>query len=320
MDYNLSKLEEVEDIRTVWANEALNFTPWLANEGLESLCETIGMSLEFVSREERNVGGIADILCKETGTDRNVIIENQLEPTDADHLGRILSYASALEAKTIIWIATKFDEQYSSTLDWLNRVTDEDLNFFGIEIHAYTIDNSLPAPQFKIVVCPNEWQKQTKATQKGELTDTKLAQLEYWQGFCNYIQNSQHKLYKPHSPRAQHWCNISIGKGSFDISCTVNSQSNIISVTMIFPQKYYDQLKKYEVDFQKEMPLPVSWVEKGKKSNSKKSQVSVSVEYDFQDENTRQEQYEWFKDICDRFFKFFQKKIKSLKEPDKSDK
>ena len=132
----LSKIKEIAP-RTYWHNEATDFTPWLAEEdNLAELSEAIYLDLEVVSREERMDGGRADLLCVDTGTGKNVIIENQLEKTDPDHLGRILSYAAALNANTIIWIATEFDEQYRATIDWLNRVTDEDFNFFGIEIEV----------------------------------------------------------------------------------------------------------------------------------------------------------------------------------------
>ena len=162
----LSKIKEIPP-RTYWHNEATDFTPWLAEEdNLAQLSEVIYLDLELVSREERMDGGRADLLCKDTVTGNSVIIENQLEKTDPDHLGRILSYAAALKANTIIWIATEFDEQYRATIDWLNSVTDEEFNFFGIEIHLLQIGDSDYAPQFKVVAKPNDWQKQVKASSK----------------------------------------------------------------------------------------------------------------------------------------------------------
>ena len=208
----LSKIKEIPP-RTYWHNEATDFTPWLAEEdNLAQLSEVIYLDLELVSREEKMDGGRADLLCKDTVTGNSVIIENQLEKTDPDHLGRILSYAAALKANTIIWIATEFDEQYRATIDWLNSVTDEEFNFFGIEIHLLQIGDSDYAPQFKVVAKPNDWQKQVKASSKHEaeeLTETKKSQLEYWQAFTEYMTKHQSHYFKTQSPLPPDFVNAS---------------------------------------------------------------------------------------------------------------
>lgn len=104
---NLGRLERVE-LRDIWLSEAADFTPWLARkENLDILGETLGIDLELEA-QERPVGPFrADILCKDIGTDRWVLIENQLEQTDHNHLGQLLTYASGLEAVTIVWIAAR---------------------------------------------------------------------------------------------------------------------------------------------------------------------------------------------------------------------
>jgi len=86
-----------------------------------------------------------------------VLIENQLERTDHTHLGQLLTYASGLEAVTIVWIAERFTEEHRSTLDWLNKITDESFRFFGLEVELWRIGNSPAAPKFNLVSKPNEW-------------------------------------------------------------------------------------------------------------------------------------------------------------------
>jgi hypothetical protein len=98
----LSRLERVE-LRSVWTKEAGDFTPWLATDANISLLgESIGLVLE-VEASEKHVGPFrADILCRDTVSDRYVLVENQLERTDHRHLGQSIVYAAGLEAVTIV--------------------------------------------------------------------------------------------------------------------------------------------------------------------------------------------------------------------------
>ena len=135
----IGKLKKVE-LRKLWKGEATDFTPWLAKEeNIAALSEEIGIELEVIS-EEQSVGPFrADILCKSTIDDTYVLVENQLEKTDHNHLGQLMTYAAGLEAVTIVWIAKKFTEEHRAALDWLNRITDEEIRFFGIEVEAFQI-------------------------------------------------------------------------------------------------------------------------------------------------------------------------------------
>ena len=135
MNKQLGRLEKIKNIRDIWDTEDRDFTPWLAEEGNISLLgEAIGLSLE-VEAQEKSVGPFrADILCKDTADDSWVLIENQLERTDHKHLGQLMTYASGLKAVTIVWISTNFTEEHRSSLDWLNQITDDSFNFFGLEI------------------------------------------------------------------------------------------------------------------------------------------------------------------------------------------
>ena len=153
----MGRLERVE-LRDIWASEATSFTPWLARpENLAVLGEALNIDLELEA-QERAVGPFrADILCKDTDKDRWVLIENQLERTDHTHLGQLLTYASGLDAVTIVWIAARFTEEHRSTLDWLNKITNESFRFFGLEVELWKIGNSPAAPKFNVVSKPNEW-------------------------------------------------------------------------------------------------------------------------------------------------------------------
>ncbi len=181
---NLGRLETV-NLRDVWTNEAGDFTPWLAREeNLSVLAETLGLELELEA-EEKAVGPFrADILCRDTDSNAWVLVENQLERTDHNHLGQLLTYASGLQAVTIIWIASHFTEEHRATLDWLNRITDTGFHFFGLEVQLWRIGNSPPAPKFNIVSKPNDWSRSVaqaaRALDEGEPTARRIMQEAYW--------------------------------------------------------------------------------------------------------------------------------------------
>jgi len=193
---NLGKLERVE-LRDVWSDEAQDFTPWLAGEdGLDLLGKTLGMKLENAATEV-DVGERyrADIVCTNTKDGSLVLIENQLEKTDHKHLGQLLTYAAGYEIAAAekavsiigIWIAQKFTEDHRASLDWLNKITGEKFQFFGLEIELWEIEGSKPAPKFNIIAKPNEWSRGVAKEAKDRiLREIQIRQQEFWQSFKDY--------------------------------------------------------------------------------------------------------------------------------------
>ena len=149
----LGDLENV-DLRDVWPNETQDFTPWLAGN-LSLLNKTLGLALELEA-VEKSVGRFrADIVCLNKRDGSRLVIENQLEAADQRHLGQILIYAAGLdEVTTVVWIAASFKDEYLEVLDWLNRVTNERFQFFGLQIELWRIGKSAPAPRLSIVSKP----------------------------------------------------------------------------------------------------------------------------------------------------------------------
>ena len=107
------------ELRDIWASESSDFTPWLAKEdNIVLLGDDIGIDLE-VESQEKSVGPFrADILARDINTNHYVLIENQLELTNHNHLGQIMTYAAGLDAFSIIWIAKSFTEEHRAALDW----------------------------------------------------------------------------------------------------------------------------------------------------------------------------------------------------------
>jgi hypothetical protein len=215
----LGRLEKVS-IKDIWKNESADFTPWLAeSENIKLLGDTIGMELEVESVEKEVGRFYADILCKETTSDRYVVIENQIERTDHDHLGKTITSAAGLGATAVVWVAKHFTEEHRAAFDWLNEMTKAEVGFFGLEVEAWRIGDSSPAPKFNIVCRPNE--ALVAGPGPGTLSPLRQAQLDFWLAFKEYMEESSSiKCLKP-SPN--NWMNHPIGRSGVWMDSTMST-------------------------------------------------------------------------------------------------
>lgn len=148
---------------------------------------------------------------KDEVTGEKVIIENQLEASNHDHFGKIIKYASGLDANVIVWIVKEAREEHRSAVEWLNNNTSTNINFFLIEVHAYKIGDSNPAPMFEVVEKPNGFIKNAK-NQSGssDLNKSQSERLEFWTQFNDVIVE-RGKPFKIRKPSTDHWYDIAIG-------------------------------------------------------------------------------------------------------------
>ena len=310
----IGRLKKVE-LRKLWKGEASDFTPWLAREeNIETLGETIGIELEVIS-EEKSVGPFrADILCRSTIDDTYVLVENQLEKTDHNHLGQLMTYAAGLEAVTIVWIAKRFTEEHRAALDWLNRITDEEIRFFGIEVEAYQIGDSDPAPMFQMVSKPNDWTKAIHSSKRqSDLTDTKALNLEYWTAMRNYFETSGTKI-RSQKPSPQHWTNYAIGRSYFHMAAVHSVRDNFIRVELLIngndSKEKFDFLKsKYEEESYREIDASLVW---DKLEERKVSWVYLQKEADVSNTADWPNQFAWILEKLEKLDSFFRPKLKNL--------
>lgn len=233
---NLGKLEKINDLRKVWPHEALDFTPWLAqDDNIAMLSDAIGIDIS-VDETESTVGSFnVDIYATETDTGNKIIIENQLEETNHDHLGKIITYASGKDAKFVIWIVKKAREEHRHAIEWLNNHTDNDIAFFLIEIELWSINNSDPAVKFNVIEKPNDWAKEIKKADNN-INDTQRLKLDYWTSFVDYAfaNNSFSKMFKKRKPSTDHWYSVSLGSSEYHMSFLMNTQKNILAIEVYF--------------------------------------------------------------------------------------
>lgn len=239
----LGEIKKVQ-LRKIWKNEAYDFTPWLS-ENLEQVGEAIGIELEFEDKEVSVGPYSADILAKDAGTDKFVVIENQLEKTNHDHLGKCITYASVLDASAVIWIASKFTDEHKKALDWLNDHTSDEIGFYGIKVELWQIDNSQPAVRFNVVSEPNAVVRQaTKRKVQGELTETRKTQLEFWTAFAEKVTKTG-KIRSLQTPRPQYWFDVALGKSGINLSNIFNTDKNEIGVRVYIGNKKVDEWLPY---------------------------------------------------------------------------
>ena len=229
-------------IKDIWENEPNKFTPWLA-DNIQTLGKTLGMDLELTQREA-NVGDFSlDLLAQDLGSNRTVVIENQLTQTDHDHLGKLLTYASGFNASVVIWLAESIREEHRQALEWLNQKTDTDTEFFGVVIEVLQIDNSKPAYNFKPVVFPNEWQKNKRKSDGGKVSGKMEAYRSFYQALIDELRE-KHKFTNARKGQPQSWYSFSSGIASGIIYSVSFAMGERVRVELYIDQGDTEKNKK----------------------------------------------------------------------------
>lgn len=225
----LGRLKEVR-LRDVWPNEATDFTKWLGRkENLSLLGEEIGVELEPVETESPVGSFSVDVLANDSASGRPVVIENQLEETNHDHLGKVITYAAGKDASVVVWVVRHAREEHANAIEWLNEHTDDTVAFFLVEIHVLRIGSSDPAPKFEVIERPNDWAKTARAS--SGLSETKQLQYEYWQAYCDQARDTPAFVAKMgvQKPHPRHYCDIGTGHRGVNLTLTINSESDSVT-------------------------------------------------------------------------------------------
>lgn len=317
----LGRLTRVE-LRDVWTSESIDFTPWLAREeNLTVLGETLGIDLELEAQEKAVGPFRADILCKDVGTGAWVLVENQLERTDHGHLGQLLTYASGLEAVTIVWVAAHFTEAHRSTLDWLNKITDDSFRFFGLEVELWRIGDSPAAPKFNIVSKPNDWSRSVaqaaRAIDESELTETRLKQRAYWAAFHEALAKARGPVSGGRKPQPQSWMSYSIGRSTFSLGAVMIRPKRQIRAELYTSgeqaKAFFHLLKEQRQVIEQELGYQLDWEELPSRRDSR---VSISLmSTDPEDQRDWPRQHAWLATKINDLHRVFSGRVRDL-DPD----
>ena len=210
----IGKLQRVK-LREVWKHEALDFTTWLENN-IDVLNEALGLSLVSIDRE-KEAGDFSVDLVGEDESGNVVIIENQLERSDHDHLGKLVTYVTALEAKAAIWLVSEPRPEHVRAIAWLNE--SRAVAFYLAKLEAIKIGDSAPAPLITLITGPSAEAVEAGETKK-DLANRHIARKKFWTVVLE-VAKAKTKLHSGISPSNYSWVGTSAGVQGLNLNYAV---------------------------------------------------------------------------------------------------
>jgi hypothetical protein len=283
-------------VRDYWDDEAHDFTPWLADriddEDPSKVEDLIGLDLTLKGTEQ-SVGKYSLDILAEATDGRTVVIENQLEASDHDHLGKCLAYASGVDADIILWLSPMFNDEHSDAFQWLNDHTQEGVDLFAIRLEVWQIGDSNPAVQFSAVEEPSEWKAQ--AQMSTELTDTEKAYLGFWTDFRNAIEDTDTPL-SARKPYAENWYNNPIGRSDMMLQFKVSVRDKMAAAQLVIDDnaEAFEALREESEAIAREVDGNIEWhpVEESP-DRSNRSRITVKREANVAEEDKWPEHHDW---------------------------
>ena len=311
---NIKRIESA-DLRECWEKEDKDFTIWLS-ENLDYIDQLLNTELQL-KKVEQPIGALrADIYCTDSDasdTQKNVLIENQLEKSDHKHLGQLLTYAAGAEFKPhmVIWISSEFRSEHRAAIDWLNEHGDKLCQFFGIKIELWKI---LPTASSSPIYCP----RFTIECQPVGAKETESWQSEYWDSFKKFLLilnlNKDNSVsLRPVTNSPGHCLTFSFAGSGFQLNSTVHAGKNRLGVEIIVldSKKNFEELNNQKEVIEKELGEKLYWQEN---PNKKVSRIVLYKNFpDIKKKESWSEQYQWLFAQLRKFYDVFNPRIVSMK-------
>src|SRR5208283_2838276 len=215
----IGKIRKVP-LRELWAKEDKDFSKWL-EEHIDYLNEALDLEISIEKREE-SVGPFSVDLFGSDKDGKKVIIENQLEKTNHDHLGKLITYLTNLDANIAIWITSEPVPEHVKAINWLNENAPEDVAFYLVKLEAIRIDpQPMAAPLFTVEAKPTENSKEI-GKEKKEYAERQINLKEFWTKLLEK-SGERTKLHSNTSPSIYNWIGTGGGKSGISYNYVVGN-------------------------------------------------------------------------------------------------
>jgi hypothetical protein len=259
----LGSLTPVEP-REVWQDEAGDFTPWL-RDNIERLGATLGISFDTINTEEPVGRYNADLWGQEEGPPgRGIVIENQLTESNHEHLGKLITYAAGLESDIAVWVAPHFRDEHLAAIKYLNETSEGRRYYFAVQIELFRIDQSEPAPLFRVLAQPRNWSPRRRRP-PGTPSPRMQAYHDFFERFLKVLKQRAPGVTQMTRVGYQGWLNIPAGKSGFVFAASF-ARGERFRVELYIDEgdkgknkKAYDALESQRAAIQGELEAELSW-------------------------------------------------------------
>jgi hypothetical protein len=255
----VGKLQKVT-LREIWKHEAHDFTSWLV-DNIDTLTEVLDVTLLNPIREHGTQNFNVDIIAEDENGNI-VIIENQLEKSNHDHLGKLITYLAAVGANKAVWIVSEPRQEHVKAISWLNE--SELAEFYLIKIEGIKIGDSFPAPLFTLIVGPSEEAREAGETKK-QYADRHHERKEFWTYLLGKAKERT-KLHANISPSMYNWIGTSAGLNGLNYNYIIGQHEGRVELYIDNDResgnrnkKMFDYLYQNKEEIEKAFGASLSW-------------------------------------------------------------
>lgn len=326
----LGRLEKVA-LRDLWGGDASEFVEWLRSEdNLSLLGGALGRPLVVVEESPSDVAKLTHLYCRDTESGAPVLVRVNFDTTTDEQLGQLLTAAATLGEAVLVWVASELTDRHQAALNWLNKVTSDKVQVYGLEVAFWQIANSALAPTVTVVCRPQvpakaapynvqrrvvpAFNPATAAAASGTpLAKPSSLFLEYWLAFNGNLIHRKSAVIGQ-KPTAANWMSFPFGSPQFSLVATVNPRDHFVAVALVLTgpeaKSHFQLLQHSKVAIENEIGATLEWQELPDKPESR-----VLLRRFGMDPDSRaqwQEQHDWLADKLERFQRAFALRVEAL--------